>query len=250
MTCDEVRELLPEHLLGTLEGPEDLEVRRHLRGCAACREERMALEEGVAALSRATHDEDPPPELRDRVLGALNEEWEESGRVPATPAASRGGGRERSPWRALAAAAVFVVLIASVAFGVGQNHRATLASTDAQSYRNLLSSLGGLDFRIGKLQPTEGSTMHGQVLIYDGDPSGDWSSWAVVFAKAPGYTGTANATLVSSDGSATHALPPIQFEEGEGHTWHVTYSDLRSFDSVTITTPTGQLLATATIQHA
>ena len=32
MTCDEVRELLPEHLLGTLEGPEDLEVRRHLRG--------------------------------------------------------------------------------------------------------------------------------------------------------------------------------------------------------------------------
>ena len=33
MTCDEVREVLPEHLLGTLDGPEDLEVRRHLRGC-------------------------------------------------------------------------------------------------------------------------------------------------------------------------------------------------------------------------
>ena len=37
MTCDEVRELLPEHLLGALEGPEDLEVRRHLRGCSTCR---------------------------------------------------------------------------------------------------------------------------------------------------------------------------------------------------------------------
>ena len=49
MTCDEVRELLPEHLLGTLEGPEDLEVRRHLRGCASCRDERMKLEEGVSA---------------------------------------------------------------------------------------------------------------------------------------------------------------------------------------------------------
>ena len=37
MTCDEVRDLLPEHLLGTLEGPEDLEVRLHLRGCVAYR---------------------------------------------------------------------------------------------------------------------------------------------------------------------------------------------------------------------
>src|SRR5262249_11563364 len=166
MTCDEVRELLPEHLLGTLEGPEDIEVRRHLRGCAACREERMKLEEGVSALSRAVHDQEPPEELRGHVLRTLAEEWEESGRMPAAPASSPGGGRERSPWRVLAAAAVFIVLIASAAFGLTQTHRASLASADAASYRNLLSSLGGLDFRIGKLHPTEGSTMHGQVLIY------------------------------------------------------------------------------------
>src|SRR5437899_1977122 len=73
MTCDEVRELLPEHLLGTLEGPEDLEVRRHLRGCSACREERMKLEDGVAALSRAVHDQEPPADLRDRVMRTLDE---------------------------------------------------------------------------------------------------------------------------------------------------------------------------------
>ena len=85
MTCDQIRELLPEHLLGSLEGSEDLEVRRHLRGCVACRDERMKLEEGVSALSRAVHDQEPPPELRDRVLGTLSEEWEESGRAPATP---------------------------------------------------------------------------------------------------------------------------------------------------------------------
>src|SRR5216117_862576 len=194
MTCDEVRELLPEHLLGALEGPEDLEVRRHLRGCAGCREERMELEEGVSAFSRAAHDQYPPPELRERVLRSLDEEWEETGRVPATPLASRGGRRELSPSRALAAAAVFISLVASSVFGVSQTHRASLATTDAQSYRNLLASLGGLDFRIGKLHPTEGSTMHGQVLIYDGDPSGDWSSWAIVFAKAPGYAGSATAT--------------------------------------------------------
>jgi hypothetical protein len=60
----------------------------------------------------------------------------------------------------------------------------TLAS-DAQSYWNLLMAIGGKEFRIGRLRPAEGSTMHGQVLIYDGDPSGDWSSWAIVFAKVP-----------------------------------------------------------------
>jgi Putative zinc-finger len=249
MTCEEVRELLPEHLLGTLEEPEDLEVRRHLRGCTGCREERMHLEEGVSALSRAVHDHEPPPELRERVLRTLDEEWEETGRVPATPVASRGGGRERSPWRALAAAAVFIALVASAVFGVTQTHKASVATADAQSYQNLLASLGGLDFRIGKLHPTEGSTMHGQVLIYDGDPSGDWQSWAIVFAKAPGYTGSADATLLAPDGTSRE-LPPIDFEEGDGHTWQVTYSDLARFDSVRITSPSGDVLATATIEHA
>src|SRR5436309_1607188 len=249
MTCDEARELLPEHLLGTLEGPEDLEVRRHLRGCAACREERMKREEGASALSRAVHDQEPPAELRGRVLRILGEEWEESGRLPATPVASPGAGRDRSPWRAIAAAAAVILIVGSAAFGFNQSHRASLATADAQSYQNLLTALGGKEFRIGKLQPTEGSTMHGQVLIYDGDPSGDWSSWAVVFAKAPGYTGSATATLVAADGGS-RALPPIAFEESEGHTWQVTYADLARFGSVRITSPSGDLLATAAIEHA
>jgi hypothetical protein len=247
MTCDEVYELLPEHLLGTLEGPEDLEVRRHLRGCAACREERMKLEEGVSALSRAVHDRQPPPELRDRVLGTLGEEWEES--VPAAPVPSRGAGRERSRWRAFAAAAALILVVGSVAFGFAQGHRASLATTDAQSYRNLLRSLGGKEFRIGELRPAEGSSMQGQVLIYDGDPSGDWSSWAIVFAKVPGYSGSATATLLSPDGDS-RALPPIEFQEGDGKTWLVTYADLTRFDGLTVTSPTGQVLATATLEHA
>ena len=249
MTCDEVRELLPEHLLGTLEGPEDLEVRRHLRGCAACREERTKLEEGVSALSRAVHDEEPPAELRDRVLRTLGEEWEDSGRVPATPVSSPRGSRERSPWRALAVAAAVIVLVGSVGFGFAESHRATLATANAHSYESLLSALGGKEFRIGTLRSADGSTMHGQVLIYDGDPSGDWSSWAIVFAKAPGYTGSATATLLSSDGRS-RALPPIQMQDGEGHTWLVTYADLTGFDRLTITSPSGQVMATAGIQPA
>ena len=74
MTCDEVRELLPEHLLGTLEGPEDLEVRRHVRGCAGCRGEIVALADGVASFARTAHDHPPPPELHDRVITVLEQE--------------------------------------------------------------------------------------------------------------------------------------------------------------------------------
>ena len=209
----------------------------------------MKLEEGVSALSLAVHDQEPPPELRDRVLGTLGEEWEESGSAPATPLPSGGSGRGRSPWRAFAAAAALILVVGSVAFGFAQGHRASLATTDAQSYRNLLTVLGGKEFRIGKLRAAEGSTMQGQALIYDGDPSGDWSSWAIVFAKVPGYTGSATATLLSSDGESL-ALPPIEFRDGDGQTLLVTYADLTRFDRLTVTSPTGQVLATAAINDA
>jgi hypothetical protein len=143
-----------------------------------------------------------------------------------------------------------VILIAgSLAFGLAQNHRASLATTDANSYQTLLKALGGKEFRIGQLRPAPGATMHGQVLIYDGDPTGDWSSWTLVFAKAPGYTGSATATLLSSDGGSL-ALPAIQLEDGEGHGWLVTYDDLTTYDRLTITSPSGQVMATAAIEQA
>jgi hypothetical protein len=249
VTCDEVRDLLPEHLLGTLEEPEDLEVRRHLRGCAACREERMKLEEGVSALSRAVHDQEPPAELRDRVRRTLGEEWEEAGRVPATSAPSPRGGRDRSPWRAVAAAAAVILIVGSVAFGFAQSHRASLATAGAQSYQNLLDALGGKEFRIGELHPAPGSAVHGQVLLYDGDPERGWSSWGIVFAKVPGYAGEATATLLAANGDSL-ALGPLHIEDGEGTAWLVTHDDITEYDRLTITSPSGQVMATAAIDQA
>jgi hypothetical protein len=249
MTCDEVRDLLPEHLLGTLEGPEDLEVRRHLRGCAACREELMKLEEGVSALSRAVHDQEPPAELRDRVRRTLGEEWEEAGRVPATSAPSPRIGRDRSPWRAVAAAAAVILIVGSVAFGFAQAHRASVATAGAQSYQNLLDALGGKEFRIGELHPAPGSAVHGQVLLYDGDPERGWSSWGIVFAKVPGYAGEATATLLAPNGDSL-ALGSLHIEDGEGTAWLVTHDDITEYDRLTITSPSGQVMATAAIGQA
>jgi hypothetical protein len=55
--------------------------------------------------------------------------------------------------------------------------------------------------------------------------------------------------LLSPDGES-RALPAIEFEEGDGKTWLVTYADLTRFNSLAVTSPTGQVLATAAIEHA
>ena len=205
----------------------------------------MKLEEGVAALSRAVHDQEPPADLRGRVLRTLDEEWKDTGRTSATAQRRR----DRSPWRAVAAAAVVVLLAGSVAYGATQARRASVATADATSYTSLLATLGGKEFSIGQLHPTGGSSFDGRVLVYEGDASKGWSSWAIVFVKSPGYSGDATATLIGTDGQAL-ALPPLRVSDGEAHTWLVTGDDLSGYDRLTITTPDGTVVATGAIHPA
>jgi hypothetical protein len=205
----------------------------------------MKLEDGVAALSRAVHDQEPPAELRDRVLRTLAEEWNEAGPLTATVRRHR----DRSPWRAVAAAAAVVLVAGSLAFGAAQARRASVATADAASYTNLLRSLGGKEFSVGELHPTGGSSFDGQVLVYEGDASKGWNSWAIVFVKAPGYVGEATATLIGADGGAL-ALPPLRVSDGEAHGWIVTDDDLSGYDRLTITTPDGNVVATGAIHPA
>jgi hypothetical protein len=247
MTCDQTQELLPEYLLGTLDDVTDAGVRRHLRGCAACRQERMDLEDGLATLAHATHDQEPPDELRDRVLGTLADEWREPAPTTSTPpAVARRPVRRRSGLLAVAASLAVLLVAGSVVFGAAQAHRANLATTDAGAYRNLLATLGGKEFRIGELH---GSGLSGQVLLYDGDPTGGWSSWGLVLVRGdvpPGST----ATLLSPDGH-TIELPSLhQDEYGTSSTWLVTGHDITAFDELTLTGPDGTVLATATIREA
>src|SRR5207245_9383848 len=116
---------------------EDLRARGPRRGCRACPGERMKPEAGVSALSRGVHDQEPPADLRGRVLRMLDEEWEEAGRPPAMTQR----GRDRSPWRAVGAAAVVVLIVGSVAFGATQAHRASAATADAPTYTSPLATL-------------------------------------------------------------------------------------------------------------
>ena len=234
MTCDEVCELLPEHLLGTLEGPEDLEVRRHVRGCAGCRGEMIAQADGVASFSRAAHDRTPPRGLRDRVTTVLEQEWREAGE-PARP------GR-RSAW--IGRAAVALALIVALTWVGAQTHRANVAAASAARYERLLSVLGGTEFRVGELRRQGDLTIDGSVVVYE---SGEGQSWAIVLVRAPGSTGTARVSLESSDGSVIE-MGSIRFQpDGDGATWLVTSSDLGPFDHATIATDDGTVLAAGSI---
>jgi len=255
--CEQVRDLLPEALLGSLEGPDDLEVRRHLRGCAGCREERTRLEDGLAALSRAAHDRQPPAELREHVLATLSEEWTDTDTAahatPGAPAiaeptpASRTRGRS---WLVAASVTALLIGAGSITWGAAQHRNATLAQADAQSYRVVLNTLGGKDFRVGSVTPSGDSGLTGKVLLYEGDPSAAWSSWALVLLDAPGQTGTATATLLEP-GGGTLTLPTMQIAtDGQASTLLVTDAYLTSYDRLTITGADGTVLATATIRAA
>ncbi|MGZ8567050.1 MAG: zf-HC2 domain-containing protein [Actinomycetota bacterium] len=244
MTCDDVRELLPEHLLGILAAEPDAVVERHLRGCGACRQELARLEDGLAALAQATHDEEPPPELRERVLAALRDEREHEERVAVVAP-----GRSRMRAFAIAAGVALLVALGSIAWGIGQAGRADRLVADANSYRGLLETLGGKDFYVGTVHPAGDEEVGGQILLYEGDRDGGWSSWGVLFVHAPGRDGEVTATLLSEDGH-TLELPRVEFEEGEAASWIVVSEDLSGFDRLTITAADGSLLATATIAEA
>jgi len=238
-TCDEVRDQLPEHVLGTLDDVRDRSVRTHLRGCAGCRQELVALGDGMALFSRAAHDRTPPPELEDQVRTVLAQEWSE-----APP-----GARERlrlSPaW--LAAAAAILVVVASVSWALVAHHQASVAAADASSYEQLLDSLGGKEFRLGPLQAARGTTVEGTVVAYDSSHN---QSWVAVFVRAPGSAGVASAALSASDGRSI-PLPPLTIaDDGAGSTWLVTAANLEQFDRIIITAPDGSVLATAQLAAA
>ena len=239
MTCDEVRELLPEHLLDTLDGPEDLEVRRHLRGCAGCRTEMTALAEGVAWFAHAAHDRTPPEELHDRVMSTLEQEWGDAATERRDPRRMRWVGR----------AAAIVAIVATLGWGLSQTHRASVAAADAESYARLLTTLGGKEFRIGTLHSQVAHPVDGSVVLYD---SHEGQSWGIVLVRAPGVSGKAVVTLSSSaGGSATIDAGTLEFQpDGDAATWLVTSGDLTPFDHVTITAENGTVLATAEIEMA
>jgi len=234
VNCEDVREALPDYVLGSLPELEMAAVRRHLRGCSACRSDQVALDEGVALFADAAHASPPPPELRERVMSVLAEEWAE------TPETRQPFSRRLMRWPSLAAA---VVLLAGALIwgGVAQS-KANEWHQDAVSYQHLLHTLGGRDVRVGVLSPAGHQVVDGTAVVYDSDRG---QSWCLVLVKAAGFRGNMNVTLSSSTGQSIRMFP-IQIDSGgEGSSWLVTGADLSSFSTIRLRAADGTLLASA-----
>jgi hypothetical protein len=236
VTCDEVREQLADHLLGTLDEVTDAAVRSHLRSCGSCRREMATVAEGIATFSRAAHEVQPPAELRDRVLDAVADEWTDT--APAKTAR-----RPVRRWMASAVAAAAVV--ASLGWGMSQANLANQYETKAKKYTGFLDALGGKNVRVGVVRPSTAEAISGSAVLYDSDVE---QSWVLILVRAPGMSGEANVRL-SSDSGRTIDLHPLEFSPGgDSSSWLVTSANLQAFDRVTITDATGRVIATANVQ--
>jgi hypothetical protein len=239
VTCEEVRDQLGEYLLGASDDVHAQAIARHLRGCGGCRGELASLSEGMSTFARAAHELAPPEELRERVTGALKEEWAAAG-TSAEPKSRRTG--------VLAWAAAFVaVLVTSgaIATAVVANDRATELQAEATKYHTFLEVLGGENVRVGELRSATTQAIDGSAVLYDSRVE---QSWVLILLRAPGVEGKAHVTL--HGGSKSIELRPLEFESGgEASTWLVTGADLRPFDSVTVEQG-GALLASGTVSRA
>lgn len=235
MRCDDVREHLAEHLLATLAPDLDEQVRAHLRGCGACRAEMTALGDGVGSFARASHDREPPEGLRPRVLTVLEDEW-----TAVAPEPTR-----RSARTIAAATLAAAALVATLAWAGVATVRANRSEAAAAKYESFLDVLGGENVRVGELRASGSQALQGSVVIYDSNVG---QSWVLVLCRAPGWSGTANVTLVSTDGR-TVDLRPMEFGQGgEGSTWLVTSSNLERFERVNVWDD-GGVMASASVRH-
>jgi Putative zinc-finger len=238
MKCEDLRQQLPDYTLGTLSETETAAVRRHLRGCAACRAEADKLDQGVALFASVAHAVEPPAELKQRVMSVLADEWRETeGRAWKPP--RRGVVLH---WQALAAA--FVILAGILVFAGYSQARAGRFQQDASSYRQFLHSLGGEEVRVATLKPSGDQIVDGSAILYDSDKG---QSWVLVIIRAPGLSQPIRVTLSSPGGHSIRMPFPLQPDaEGGGSTWLLTSTDISRFNQVQLTAPDGSLVAAGT----
>ena len=237
MKCDAVRQQLPDYVLGTLSETETAAIRRHLRGCASCREDATELDQGVALFAGAAHMAEPPPDLKERVLAVLEEEWSEA----ATPTPRRRGFHVAV--QAMAAALIVLAGMGAWA-GVAQSN-ANHLRRDALAYRKFLSALGGKDVRAGTLIASPGVTLNGSVTLYDSDKG---QSWIMVLAHATGFSDPVTVTLQAPGGREITVPFPLKFDaSGEGWTAMVTGANVSTFNHIVLTGANGQVVAQGTI---
>jgi anti-sigma-K factor RskA len=128
---DRWSEDLAAYMLGVLEPGEAAELERHAEGCERCRSEMRWLTAAVEVLPEAVELQEPPPQLRERLMtevradaraaGVKDAEEGFAGRAAAWLRGRRSGSRDWRPLAGLAAVALVVVALAGYEIGSGSS---------------------------------------------------------------------------------------------------------------------------------
>ncbi len=112
---EHVDELIPAHALRALDPGDERIVAAHLETCERCRRQLQEFEAVASALAFASPSVEPPAELREQVMGAIEPVVAPPEQVPAAPAPAR---RERSWWPRFSLVAVPALGIAVLALAL------------------------------------------------------------------------------------------------------------------------------------
>jgi hypothetical protein len=240
--CAEVRELLPEHVLGTLDPAERARVDAHLAWCAGCRKEAGELAEGAVALALGLPAVDLPPDLEDRVVASIR------GRRVAQARRRRIG--------PIAVGVAAVVASASIGWGIGLAGRARppdpgRSARDAtQALENFQDFLvyvgGGGTVETASLRPVGGGAAGGRATLYDSaEEEGDFL--VVVVGGLPASRGP--YTVMLRSGGATMVAGNLeQLEAGQMGAIRQFAAQVSGFDAVVVEDATGRRVLAGTFQ--
>jgi Putative zinc-finger len=194
MSCERVKDLVPEIALGTIDGEERAEALRHLATCSECRRLLDQLTTVVDELLMLAPVQEPPAGFESRVIDAL-------------------GFQRRAPRRRLARRLLVwlgppvlaAAVTAAVLVGVYHDDRVI-----AERYRTTLEQADGKYFQAGPLRDGTGADA-GVAFGYQGRPS-----WILVTVDPGHRDQVASAELVTRD-RRTIRLPG--FELGPDGSW-------------------------------
>jgi hypothetical protein len=170
---EHVDELIPAHALRALDPDDDRAVAAHLAICERCRLQLRDFEGVAAALAYASPAVEPPPELRDRVLGAIEPVVAPQ---PAVSAPSRG--RERWSWwprvSLVAVPALGIALVALALWNISLNNRLSdrdvVAATAVGKIGSVVAFKGGDVTLYASLPPATPGHVYEAWVVRGGTP--------------------------------------------------------------------------------
>ena len=215
MAHEDYKAMIPAHALSALDAEEARAMNQHLSECAECREELADWESTSAALALHTEPVEPSPELRDRIMSAIRTD-DSSQKVVQFP-------ERRSLWTsfgslgAIAAAVLFVALIASVFVLWKQNREMKDEMARSNEFVKLLTAPGS---RMAELAGTAQASSATAKIAYDKNghamlmarglppaPQGkEYQLWYIVGSKAP-MPGKSFAPDEAGQGMLTDQMP-------------------------------------------